>query len=577
MQIEALGSNGERARVVRTFQVDARDPYQAWIDENEREGAQSSDGGDLAYRPLLSVITPVYKTSLHFLTRCVESVQRQTYRHWELLLIDDGSADPALSAALEEFAARDERIKLRPLAANSGIAGASNHGLREATGDYVGFLDHDDELAPFALGEVAAALNGETRPDVLFSDEDKITADGVRFEPFFKPGFSIDLLRSFNYVCHFLVVRRGLLEEVGGLRLGFDGSQDHDLVLRLSERTRNFRRIPKVLYHWRAVAGSTALDISAKPEASRSARRALEQHLHRVGAAGDVEETAPMNFRIQYRRPAEDEVLLVMPTGGNMAHLQGAVESILFGTRYSNFRLAVADNSGDSQAGDYLRKFERDGRLFTIDVRDQPFNFSRICNQAAAKGDAPLILFVNDDVKVNNKGWLRALAQIAIQSDVGAVGARLLYPDGRIQHAGVTLGLFGCAGHAFRGMDGEIRHYFGFADTTRNTAAVTGACLMTRRAVFEELGGFDEIDLPVAFQDVDYCLKAVSRGLRVVYTPYAELYHFESASKENRHLISHPRETALMLERWGDWIEDDPFYNPNLTRLDETFSLRING
>ncbi len=577
LQIFAETVDGRSAKIVRSFRVDGRDPYRVWIAENEPPRDSSTGGPSFAYEPLLSIVTPVYKTPLAYLTRCVESVRAQTYERWELILVDDCSSDAELAAALEDLANADGRIRVRSLAENSGIAVATNAAIEIAEGEYVGFLDHDDELAPFALEEVVAALNGSERPDALYSDEDKITTEGVRFEPFFKPQFSADLLRSNNYACHFTIVRRELLRELGGLRAGFDGAQDHDLMLRLSERTDKIQRVPRILYHWRAVAGSTALDVGAKPRAAESAKNAIAQHLERLGAPGDVEQIAPMNFRVRYRLPSEPAVLIVMPTGGNMPRLTEAVESVLADTRYSNYRLAVADNSDGSDVREYCARFADDPRATVVDFRGQPFNFSRLCNRAAAIGEEPLVLFLNDDVKVNTPGWLRAMAELATQPGVGAVGARLLFPDGKIQHAGVTLGIFGCAGHAFRGLPGDVRHYFGFADVIRDCAAVTGACLMTPRRVFDELGGFDEVDLPVAFQDVDYCLKAVAKGLRVIYTPFAELYHFESASKENRHLISHPRETGLMHERWGALIEDDPFYNPNLTRLEENFDLRING
>ena len=384
LEVKAIARSGASARVVRTFQVDGRDPYQVWIAACERGIVRSEPPRSFNYAPLVSLVTPVYKTPLVHLKRCIDSVVAQTYSRWELILIDDGSGDSALRETLARRASDEQRIKVLSLETNSGIAAATNAGIDAAVGDYVGFLDHDDELAPVALQEVVAALNCESRPDVLYSDEDKITEDGVRFEPFFKPSFSLDLLRSFNYLCHFLLIRRGLFDEVGGIRSGFEGSQDHDLVLRLSERTRRFHRIPQVLYHWRAVAGSTALDARAKPDAAEAAIRALEEHLARSGAPGEVEQAAPKCFRVRYRLDEEPEILIIMPTGGNMPRLTAAVESVLAETEYSNFRLAVADNSRDDQVRGFLRDYAGDRRVTVVDFRGELFNFSHICNRATA-------------------------------------------------------------------------------------------------------------------------------------------------------------------------------------------------
>ncbi len=574
--IEAVARSGEVSKAVRKFRADKRDAYQIWMAECERKPPSAKAPQAFAYRPLISVVTAVYNTPFDCLGRCVESLSEQTYGRWELLLVDDGSSDPSLAAELKRLAETDRRIQLLATGTNRGAAAALNLGIASAAGDYIGFLDHDDELAPFALEEVAAALNNDVRPDVLYSDEDKITAEGARYDPFFKPEFSPDLLRSFNYVCHFLVARTALLREAGGLRASFDGALDHDLVLRLSERTTKIRRVPRVLYHWRAIPGSTALDAAAKPHAGESARRAIEQHLERSGLEGEVEEIETLRFRVRYRLPEEPEILIVMPTGGNMPRLSEALESVLADSRYGNFRIVVADNSTGSEVHTYLRRFERDSRVLELDFRKEPFNFSRLCNEAAKATRSPLLLFLNDDVTVTAPDWLTAMAELAMQREIGVVGAKLLYPDGRIQHAGVTLGIFGLAGHAFRGQPAENRHYFGFADNIRNCTAVTGACLMTRREAFERLGGFDT-DLAVEFQDVDYCLRAHSQGLRVTYTPYAELRHFESASRGPRQIALDPREAALVRQRWSALIADDPFYSPNLTRRDETFAPRIDG
>ena len=522
--------------------------------------------------PLISILTPVHKTPLPLIEHCVESVLRQSYPTWELCLVDDGSGDPELTARLEAYAREDRRIRVQTIGTNRGIAETTNACIEMATGSYVAFLDHDDELAPFALAEVVNAIRGEHPPDVVYSDEDKITPEGSRHQPSFKPGFSLDLLRSYNYICHFLVVRTELLRTAGGLRPGFEGSQDYDLVLRLAEATREFKRIPQILYHWRSTPGSTAESLMSKPAASQNGRRALEQHLQRVGLRAVAEEIRPGRYRVRHEPANDPEVLIVVPTGGNLPHLQKCISSVLTVTGYSNYRLCVADNSRDDAVEKHLKTIP-DPRVTRLDFRGDPFNFARICNRAVANDPAAQYLFLNDDTEALRPNWLAAMAGHGSEPGVGVVGARLLYPDGRIQHAGVVLGIGGLAAHAFRLLSGDDGHYMELAGCTRNCAAVTGACLLTPREVFESVGGFDEAEFPVNLQDVDYCLKALKRGLRVVYEPEAELTHFESASRKR--ISATERELATMRERWQAWIEDDPFYNPNLTRHLENFSIRL--
>ena len=570
---------GRRRELTRDVLVDQRDPYHIWIERNEPSSLDKrvmrDDLDKFAYQPTISVLTPVYKTPLKLLSACVESVTSQIYHNWELCLVDDGSADPRLSALLEELQQRDPRIKVKTLASNGGIAGATNAALAMCRGDYVAFLDHDDELADFALFEVVRKLNERSRPDMIYSDEDKMDLEGRRYDWFFKPDWSPDLLHAVNYVCHLLVCRRSLVLELGGIREAFEGSQDFDLVLRMAERTQAIKRIPKILYHWRAVPGSTSLGLQQKPAASSAGRRALEEHLARTKEKGEACETGPCRYRVRRHVRGDPEVSILIPTAGNLERLQAALKSVIDETTYRRFEIVVVDNSSGDQVADLVEKLRYSRRpVRHADFREKPFNFSQLCNSAARLSEAPFYLFLNDDVTVVTAEWLTALVEHAQRDDVGAVGARLLYPNGRIQHAGVVMGVYENAGHHFKGVKSDQSYYFDLPDLVRNCSAVTGACMLLRRERFWEVGGFDEQNLPIAFQDVDLCLKLLQRGYLNVYTPYATLYHHEASSKSAEQYVPSDAEISYMQHRWRNYIENDPYYNPNLTRQTEDYALR---
>ncbi len=569
----ATSKAGAQAQAEVAFEVDPRTEYEVWASLNaptqDQLLAMVDRYEELAYTPKISIVTPVYGTPEDYLRKCVSSVKRQAYPNWELILVDDGSNDRRLTGLLEAFAAAERRIRVFALPDNRGIAEASNAGLALCRGEYVGFLDHDDELSPDALYCIAQALNTDPSLDVLYSDEDKISEAGSYQNAFFKPDWSPDLLLSLNYVCHFLVARRALLERVGGFRRGFEGSQDYDLILRLSEHTQKIHRIPRVLYHWRVHPQSTASGVSVKPAASEAGRRALEQHLERRGVSAEVLETSPCRYRVKYALSGEPEVAIVIPTGGS-ATLATAVESIANTTTYRNYEIIIIDNSKGATVEENVRNFQAQGTPVQIlDYRDCPFNFSYLCNQAAQRTHAPYLLFLNDDTSIITPDWIEAMLEHAQREEVGAVGAQLLFPNGTLQHGGVVVGLMGWAGHAFRGLPREM-HYFSLSQFIRNCSAVTGACLLTRRNVFEMVNGFDEQNLPTCFQDVDLCLKMIEQGYRIVYTPFAQLYHYESYSKK---AITHLSRIEYMRERWFSFIADDPFYNPNLTRRSEDYRL----
>ncbi|HEX7363360.1 MAG TPA: glycosyltransferase family 2 protein [Bryobacteraceae bacterium] len=552
--------------------------YQRWIAEFERGQEQFIDIKlhTLKYRPLISVIVPAFNTNPADLTAAIESVRAQSYPNWELCIADDGSSNPETRGVIEKFAAEDNRIKTVFRRQSGGISAASNSALELAEGEYIGFLDHDDTLSPHALAWVAEALNRNPDIDLAYSDEDKLDVRGRRYEPFFKPDWSPDLLRSTNYICHFLVLRKKLLDQIGGFRSEFDGSQDYDLILRATEQASVIEHIPKVLYHWRAIPGSTAASLENKSYAIDAAKRALEKHCERT-APGATVEPEPIRgwWHVRYPIPQATRVSIIIPSGGKEGALRTNLDSLFAKTTYRDYEVVVSDNSKGKAIEELVRSYTDAGKpVRYIDWRNQPFNFSAINNAAAKQCESPVLLFLNDDTSVIEPAWLEAMTELAMRPEVGAVGAKLLYPDGRIQHAGVVMGMYDNCGHAFTGLDGRVPHYFGFSDIIRNVSGVTGACLMARSEVFWRAGGFDEGTFAIAFNDVDLCLKIAALGYRVLFTPHALLTHFESLSKSSRDLVPDSDEVLSMRTKWGAAIQSDPYYSPNLTRNKADYSPR---
>jgi glycosyltransferase involved in cell wall biosynthesis len=554
--------------------------YAQWIQRHE-PGAEEkrrmrADTEKFAVRPCISIAVPVYKTPIPVLKRCIESVRLQIYPHWELCLADDASDDPGIQTLLQEYSRNDPRIRLCSLPRNRGIAAATNEALRLASGEYVAFLDHDDELADFALWELVRSINEHPDISLFYSDEDKIDEQGNRYDPFFKPEWSPDLFRSCNYICHLVTMKRSLLDELGGLNDNYNGSQDYELLLRATERTQKLMRIPKVLYHWRSLAGSAAADSAAKPQACENGRRALEAYLARTAPGATVEAVKACRYRVRYPIIGNPRVSILVPTNGHKNLFRAALESLLDKTAYKNYDVLLIDNSISSRVEDYaLSLTARHAPIRYLDWRGQPFNFSRMNNEAARRADSPYIAFLNDDTTVITGEWLSAMLEHAQRPDVGAVGAQLWYPDNVIQHAGVVMGLYGNCSHAFKSLPVGPSYYFDFPDIVRNCSAVTGACMLLARDKFFQAGAFDEINLAVAFQDVDLCLKLLDLGYRNVYTPYARLYHYESATKTDKDKIPDPAEDGFMKTKWAKYISDDPYYSPNLTRNGENFSLAV--
>ncbi len=550
----------------------SRDQYARWIAANEPDERQLLQQRELpakfAYQPLISIVTPVYNPEPRWLEKCIESVLRQSYPKWEFCICDDGSTRAEVGEILRKYRERDERIKVVLFERNQGISLASNEALKLATGEYVALLDNDDELSPEALYQVVGLLQQRPDADMIYSDEDKLEPGGEREEPFFKPDWSPEYFRCCMYTCHLGVYRRELLNEIGGFRPGFEGSQDYDLVLRLSEKTYRIYHLPKVLYHWRMVAGSAAESVGAKPYAYLAATKALAEHLERSGLAGTVLEGKwPGHYRAKLHIDTQEKISIIIPTRDKRKMLKKCLESIAKKTSYTNYEIVIVDNdSADPATREYLRQLPHKVVQFT-----GPFNFSRVNNFAAEHTTGKYLVFLNNDTEVISGEWLSAMLEFAQQPEIGIVGARLLYPNNTIQHAGVVLGLGGVAGHALTGFAANAAQHFGLSGSICNWSAVTAACMMMRREVFDLVGGFDE-NLSVSFNDVDLCLRVREKGFRIVYTPYAELYHHESAS---RGYAVDPKDIEFMLVRWGDTLRNDPYYNPNLTLERPDFSLRI--
>ena len=553
--------------------------YARWVEATSRtpEGIEAEVAA-LPHQPLISVVTPVYNTDPRWLHAAVDSVQRQVYRNREHILVDDASTSPGTIAALREIEGRPG-IHVVRMSKNGGISTATQAGVERASGEFIALLDHDDELTPDALAEIAIAINREPDLDVLYSDEDKLEPDGTRCEAFFKPDWSPEHFLHCMYTCHMFVARRRLIEEIGGFRRGYEGAQDYDVMLRLMERTSRIGHIPRVLYHGRKLPQSTATSQSAKPWAEDAGRLALADYVRRQQLDAEVAPGGAMGlFRIKRRITGTPLVSIIIPTAGKLKDdgtgpadlVAEAISSVARKTAYRHYEfIVIADETGVQPT---TRQALAGTRHQVLTHRSPGrFNFSRKINEGVAAAAGEHILLFNDDLEVIDEEWLSAMLEYSQDPAIGAVGPKLLYPDGRLQHVGMILGVSGIAAHAYHQHPGTLAGYFGSVIGPRNYSAVTGACLMTRRAVFDQVGGFDET-FPIDFNDVDYCLRVRRAGYRIVYTPYARLFHHESASFGARQ--QDPEGIAEMKRRWANEIERDPYYNPNLTREFPDYRLR---
>ena len=559
--------------------------YPNWLARNEVLDieAMTQEIATFHYQPKISIAMPVYNVEENWLRLCIDSILNQVYTNWELCMADDASTDPNVKKILTEYQQLDERIRVVFREQNGHISEATNSALAIATGEFVALLDNDDELAINAFYEVVKVLNENPELDLIYSDEDKIDMDGNRSDPAFKPDWSPDLLLGTNYISHLGVYRRSILEEIGGFRKGYEGSQDYDLVLRFTEKTtkERIKHIPKVLYYWRMLPTSTAVDQGSKGYAFEAGLRAVQDALVRRGINGHATHGAANGlYDVYYDIKSDKLVSIIIPTKNGYKDVQRCVSSIIEKTTYQNYEIIMADNgSTDPKMHELYAKFEQQlpGRFFVESI-DIPFNFSTINNRAAKKAHGEYLLFLNNDTEVITENWLTLMVSFAQQERIGCVGAKLLYPNNTVQHAGVILGLGGVAGHGHYGYPHGDLGYFGRLAINVNYSAVTAACLLMKKADFDAVGGFEEA-FTVAFNDVDLCLKVQALGRDNVWLHEAELYHFESQTRgyddKGKKKKRFEQEKVMMEEKWGPLIENDPFYNPNLTRDIPNFSLRI--
>lgn len=560
--------------------VPAAQDYLAWAARTEPDAAELARQAQAAQiwasPPLISVVMPVYNPDPAALRAALDSLLQQTYPHWQACIADGGSHRPGVRQVLEEFAARDARLRLAFLEANRGISANSNAALEMARGEFTAFLDHDDLLAPFALFEVAQAVQQQPECDLLYSDHDLLSAaDGQRTQPLFKPDWSPEIMLSSNYITHLTVARTALLRRVGGFDPALDAAQDWDLFLRLSEQARRIHHIPKVLYHWRASPASTAEGIWQKPEAPAAQTRAVARHLQRLGLPGAQAFFDPSGYlRAKWDFDRTRKVSIIIPSRGPSRLLKACVGSILRHTQSPHYEIIIVNNGPQrpEQSTDY-RRLSADPRLRILHM-DGPFNYSAANNLGARQASGEILVFLNNDTQVLASDWLDELSMWAQRPEVGAVGAKLIHPRGVIQHAGVILGLSGFAGHIFGGLPENTWGLYGRAEWYRDYLAVTAACLALRREAFEQAGGFDE-SMQLCGSDVALCLQLRHAGLRIVYNPFVRLLHHEGATRQRDvpaqdYHCSYPYYLPYL--RQGD-----PYFNPNLSYWQLTPALAAAG
>lgn len=561
--------------------------YWEWIETVEEPSLPSPEGLQaaleaMAHKPLISIVMPVYNTPKNYLRDCIDSVRAQSYPNWELCIADDKSPKSHVRKILQEYAEKDARIRVVFREENGHISQASNSALEIATGEFVALMDHDDALPEHALFFIAQAINESPDTQIFYSDEDKIDKRGNRFEPHFKSDWNPDLFFSQNYVSHLGVYKRDLLNRIGGFRTGVEGSQDQDLLLRCLPHVGEGEivHIPRVLYHWRMVEGSTALAAAEKSYTTDAGLTALQDYFAANGPAGARVESGlkPNTYHVCWPIPEPAPLVsLLIPTRDRKAITEVAVRSILDKTTYPNYEIIILDNgSVEEETLQWFSEIQKDERVRVIRY-DHPFNYSAINNFGATHAKGSLIGLINNDVEVITPGWLTEMVGHACRESIGCVGAKLYYSNGTLQHAGVIVSLGGVAGHSHKHFPGDAPGYFRRLQLTQNLSAVTAACLIIRKKIYDEVGGLDETNLSVAFNDVDFCLKVREAGYRNLWTPHAELYHHESISRGAEDTpekqARFAKEIGFMKNKWGNALELDPYYSPNLTRDREDFSI----
>ncbi len=562
-----------------------QEAYEKWMENNEPNSEELGCQRNYSFEktPLISIVVPMYHTKEVFFKELIESLQNQTYSNWELCLAD-GSREENID--LKKYYESESKIKYKFLNSNKGISENTNEAIKMAKGDYIGFLDHDDLLSQDALFEIVKVINENEDVDFIYSDEDKIDEDYQRFEPYFKPDYSPETLECNNYITHFVVVKKELIEKVGMLDFKFDGAQDFDFVLRATEKAKKVEHISKILYHWRVHRDSTANVADAKPYAYEAGLKVVEEHLKRVNKKGKVEygQDVPGIYKINYEVIGNPKVSILIPNKDNIKLLRNCINSILNLTTYQNYEIVIIENnSKDQETFKYYEKISQNEKIKILNyTKDNPdkkeFNYSSLINYGVEKVDGEYILQLNNDTKLLTPNWLEIFIGYAQNEDIGAVGARLYFEDKSIQHAGIAYGLSGIAGNLLVNLPYGKHAYFGREAATRNVSAVTGACLFSRKDVYEKVNYMDEQSFKVAFNDVDFCLKILEKGYRIVYNPYVELMHYESKSrgyemsKEKEERFE--KESNNFKQKWKERLsKNDPYYNINFTRSSCNFDI----
>ena len=559
------------------------DDYEQWILKHrpDKKTLRKQKKTVFQKKPLISIVIPLYQTPEPYLRELIDSVKAQSYENWQLCLAD-GSPDDRLKGFLDRNYGKENRIVYRKLEQNGGISANTNEAVALATGEYLMLCDHDDTLEPDALYEIIKAINEKDNPDVLYTDEDKVSMDGKHyFDPNFKPDYNLFRLRENNYICHIFVVKKALTDRVGLLRTEFDGAQDYDFIFRCCEEADKVVHIPKVLYHWRCHMDSTAADPESKAYAYQAGRRAIKEHYQRMGIDASVEMTErPGWYRSYVKIQDNPKISIIIPNKDHIDDLELCLFSLTKRSTYKNYEILIVENNSEKpETFEYYKKLPDRYPKVKVLTWEKEFNYSAINNFAAKQAEGIYLLFLNNDVEILTPQWMEEMLQICQQKDVAITGAKLYYPDDTIQHAGVVLGLGGIAGHIMCKASREDPGYFGRTVTVQEISAVTAACMMIRTEDFWNAGGFDET-FQVAFNDIDLCMKVRAAGKKIVFTPYAELYHYESKSRgledTPEKQFRFDKEVKAFEAKWSEQLaKGDPYYSPNLSVTEGDCSLRV--
>ena len=583
---------------IRENKKSNQEQYEIWRNKNKYD-LEKQKNTEFSYSPKISIVVPMYKTNMKFFEELINSLKNQTYSKWELCLAD---GSPEKNKEFEKIIENNNKIKYKFLGKNEGISENTNEAIKMATGEYIGFLDHDDTLSENALYEIVNCLNKDKSVDFIYTDEDKLDQNYMYFDPYFKPDFSPETLECNNYITHFVVVKKDLIDKIGMLDSKYNGAQDFDFVLRATEKSKKIVHIPKVLYHWRVHRESTAFLPDTKPYAFEARKRAVEAHLNRIGKKANVEESqdVPGAYKINYEIVGNPNITIIIPNKDNIKLLKRCINSILKLTTYKNYEIFIIENNSiKNTTFKYYKKIAKNTKIKILNYNKNTimdlngerkleldnnenskleFNYSSLINFGVKNSKSDFILQLNNDTLLLTPNWLEIFIGYAQNKEIGAVGARLYYPDKTIQHAGIILGINGIAGNALVNLPYGKHAYFGIEAITRNVSAVTGACLFCRRNLYEEVGFMDNKKFKVAFNDVDFCLKLLERGYRNIYNPYIELIHYESKTRgyedSPEKIKRFEKETENFRKRWSKLLQNDPYYNPNLSRKTVNYDIK---